>query len=251
MSNGLRNVFAAIWPRYELTNHVLTLGLDMVARRLVARAAGQAQPGRWLDLCSGTGETAALLARRAPIGTLVYAADFCLPMLACARRKRVRSSLLLTVADASQLPYPDGSFQLVTITFATRNLASSPAGLRTCLCEIRRVLAPGGLLAHLETSQPPHPVIRGLFHAYVACVVKPVGARLTGNMPGYAYLASSIPRFPGAEELARAMTEAGFSSVSFRHLLLGVGALHVAKNQGQSPHSCPAREPHNGGSHSQ
>jgi demethylmenaquinone methyltransferase/2-methoxy-6-polyprenyl-1,4-benzoquinol methylase len=88
------------------------------------------------------------------------------------------------------------------------------------------VLRPGGVLVNVETSQPRSRVFRGLFHAYIKAVVKPIGSRISGYRPGYAYLASTIPRFYAPEDLARILEEAGFSSLAWKRMLWGITAIH-------------------------
>lgn len=232
MSPGLKELFAEVAPTYERVNRVLTLGLDRRWRRKAVRLAVRGGGTRWLDVCTGTGETAAELARRAPAGTIVLAADFCAPMLAVGREKSAGARdkpVLALLADVRRLPFPDASLDLVTISFATRNLNLSKDILTETYREFHRVLRPGGRFVNLETSQPPRRSIRAIFHAYVRAFVRPLGSRISGSRAGYAYLASTIPRFYDAETLAGILRGAGFGGVTFRRLTFGVAAIHVAR----------------------
>lgn len=225
----LRNVYAAIPRRYEAVNHVITLGLDRRWRRAaVHEAAAAAGTAPWLDLCAGTGETAALIARRAPAGTAVIAVDFSLPMLREGRRRRPEALARAVAAEATALPFPAETFGLVIITYAARNLDSRRGLLDASLAEIRRVLRPGGALVNLETSRPGSAPVRRALDIWAAWAVPWLGRLLSGERAGYAYLSSSIRRFRPAGELAEAMFRAGFSGVGWRPLLFGTAAIHTA-----------------------
>ena len=228
----LRDIYTNIPRRYESTNHLLTFGLDMIWRRVAAttaaKATGNSGTGTWLDLCSGTGETALLLSRRAPDGSAVISADFSVPMLLEGVRRRGKGTLIPVAASADALPFPDGTFDLVTVTFAARNLRSRTGLFAGSLMEIRRVLRPGGIFVNLETSQPVTPPVKGILHAYAGIVVGRLGKALTGEREGYAYLAGSIRSFPGPGELASEIEDAGFSTVTWKKLMFGVVAIHTA-----------------------
>lgn len=225
----LRDVYAVIPRRYEAVNSVVTFGLDRPWRRAAAReAAAAASRGPWLDLCSGTGQTAALLARRAPSGTAVFAADFSPAMLGEGRRRRPAALGRAVVADADALPFADETFWLVTVAFAARNLDSRRGLLERSLAEIRRVLRPGGALVNLETSRPAFAPARLVLDGWAARAVPLLGRALSGERAGYVYLSASIRRFRPADELAAMMLRAGFAGVGWRRLLFGAAAIHTA-----------------------
>ena len=226
MDTGIRRIFTDVAPTYDLVNRVLTLGLDPGWREQAARIA--AGPGglRYLDICSGTGDMARALRKHAARHALVVAADFCEPMLRQTAQKAAGCPLVL--ADAGELPFADASFDVVTISFATRNLHSSREMLVRRFAEFHRVLKPGGRFVNVETSQPPSKLIRWGYHAYVKLIVQPVGRLLSGSGGGYAYLAHTIPRFYDAAGLAEVMREAGFAAVDVKLLLCGAAAVHVA-----------------------
>lgn len=230
MSERLREIFSEIPARYERVNHALTFGLDMLWRRAAAKAAVDAGGSRFLDVCTGTGETALLVARGAAPDSFVAGADFTPAMMREGRGKRGRDRIVFVAAEAAALPFPDGAFDAVTISFATRNLNVSRTGLLAAFMEFRRVLRPGGLFVNLETSQPPSPAVRAAFRFYAGRVVGRVGRIMAGSPSGYAYLSNTLRSFYGAEELAAVIEEAGFARVSFRRRALGVVALHIAVN---------------------
>ena len=227
METGIRKIFNEVAPTYERVNRVLTLGLDGRWRKKAARAAAQAGGKLWLDVCSGTGNMAQNLARLAPLGTKVVALDFSPAMLRLASEKP-EAQAAFVMSDVKNLPFPSDRFDLITISFATRNINLSRDLLLCTFQEFRRVLAPGGRFVNLETSQPESEVVRKVFHLYVRAMVKPVGYRLSGSKAGYAYLASTIPRFYGADDLSDLLGQAGFRTVGNRPLFFGAAAIHTA-----------------------
>jgi len=228
MSEGIKKLFSEVSDNYELVNHVLTLGLDIYWRREAAREAAKAGGFLWLDVCSGTGEMVQNLSRLAGKRITLVSTDFCFPMLAKAREKTYVRQVLFTLAEAKFLPFPDQTFDLVTISFATRNLNHRQDILLDNLREFWRVLKPGGRFINLETSQPSFKIFRKLLHSYARLVVKPVGFYLTGSKAGYRYLSFTIPRFYPPEEFSLLLDEAGFRLIFFRSLLFGVSAIHTA-----------------------
>ncbi len=191
---------------------------------MVAKRGGT----KWLDVCTGTGETATYLKGISKENQDVFAVDFSLPMLQEATTKQETNGITLTLADAKNLPFPDNSFDVVTISFATRNITTNRDNLLLFLREFRRVLKPSGLFLNIETSQPPSVIIRKLFHLYARRVISTVGYMISGSRSGYAYLSSTIRRFFEAEEFVKIIREAGFKRVDFHRMLLGIVAIHRA-----------------------
>ena len=228
MKNGLKKIYTEIPKRYELVNHIMTLGLDRLWRHRAAAIAAEGGGRRWLDICSGTGEMAVCLRKLAPNGSSVYATDFSMPMLSRARRKEGVGEIGFSISDVSSLPFADSTFDLVICSFAMRNLNRSREDLLHALREVRRVLKEGGRFVNLETSRPENTLVRFVFHSYVRLFIKPVGTAITGSGAGYGYLAGSIPRFYGAAELEDLMLEAGYRGVASKRLVLGAVAVHLA-----------------------
>jgi len=228
-SGAVETIFSQVPRTYELANHILTFGLDIIWRKRAARIAAKAHPGQWADMCTGTGEMAVYLHRLAPSGTVIYAIDFCGPMLDQARRKPQAADINFVAADAKALPFADESFDLITMSFATRNINLSKDILARTFAEFHRVLRPKGLFVNLETSQPSSTLLRKCFHLYIGLFVKMTGARISGAKAPYAYLASTIPRFYRSEELTEILHHAGFEKVTVRKLFLGIAAIHQAE----------------------
>lgn len=223
----IQDIFSSEIPAtYERVNHFITFWNDIIWRRRAARIAAAAGGNRWVDMCTGTGEMAVCISRLAPRGTEVYAVDFSSAMIAVARKKQEADKIKFIVSDAGALAFPDNSFDLVTISFATRNINLSRDALTETFAEFCRILKPGGLFINLETSQPSSSLTRRLFHAYVKLFVKPVGGIISGSGRGYSYLKDSIPRFYKPEELSGIMGEAGFINVTYRKMLFGAAAIH-------------------------
>jgi len=221
-------MFSQVPATYELVNHILTMGLDIVWRRRAAKIAATANAGQWADMCTGTGEMAVNLSRLAPEGTKIYGIDFSEPMLEYARKKPQAARINFVASDIKQLPFPDESFDLLTMSFATRNINLSRDILVQSFSEYYRVLKPGGRFVNLETSRPSFWPVRKIFHLYVKLFVKSVGTRISGASDAYTYLAATIPRFYSAQELADIMHSAGFDKVTFKQYLFGAVAIHQA-----------------------
>jgi len=224
----VRGMFGRIAPRYDLLNHLLSFNLDKRWRaRTVARVAEilDRPDARVLDLCCGTGDVALALEFRGKRPML--ASDFCHPMLVEARGKISARGFRTPVfeADALSLPLADVSLDLITVAFGFRNLANYQHGLD----EMLRVLKPGGTAAILEFSQPPNPAFRALYGFFSTSVLPRVGGIISGSRDAYSYLPESIRKFPGAEQLAQQMRQAGFSSVEFERMTGGAVALHLGR----------------------
>jgi demethylmenaquinone methyltransferase/2-methoxy-6-polyprenyl-1,4-benzoquinol methylase len=227
---AMRQMFAAVAPRYDFLNHLLSLGRDIAWRRATAKALREvlARPGSLAaDVCCGTGDMALALARYS--AGKVIGTDFCRAMLLRAQRKAWRSDrpLFLAEADALALPFRDGSFDVVSVAFGLRNVGSRAAGLR----ELRRVLKPGGTVAILEFSHVRSPVFGPLFRFYSQRILPRLGTWISGVPGAYQYLPDSVSQFPDQESLAAVLPAAGFVNVRYRNFTGGVAALHLAEKR--------------------
>ena len=228
----LRRLFNQVTPRYDLLNRVFTFGLDQRWRRRAARLCIADGTKRVLDLCCGTADLALLMATEASDEMEIVAADFSETMIKAATEKveaqGSSNQVELVLADAADLPFPDGHFDAVGIAFAFRNLTFANPDTAAYLSEVLRVLSPKGRFVIVETSQPQYPLLRAAFHAYMRLWVGPLGGLASGNRGAYRYLAESACRFPPQEEVASQLMNAGFSRVECRPLLLGVACIHEA-----------------------
>jgi demethylmenaquinone methyltransferase/2-methoxy-6-polyprenyl-1,4-benzoquinol methylase len=228
MSKGVLKIFSEVAHKYELVNHILTLGLDIPWRRKAAQVATSGGGALWLEVCSGTGEMAVNLKKLAAPTTKIVVSDFSMPMVSKAGAKEELSSATISLADSIQLPFLENTFDLVVISFATRNITPTRSKLLMFLREFYRVLKPGGRFINLETSQPSSALIRIAFRLYTRQVIKLVGRIISGSKTGYAYLAHTVPRFFDAEELSIILYETGFSNVKYIKMTLGTVAIHRA-----------------------
>ena len=228
MRKGIQQIFSEVSGTYELVNHVLTFGLDILWRKKAAREAAKAGGYYWLDVCSGTGEMAQNLSRISDGKVKIVSVDFSFPMLAKASEKKLIPNVSFALAEAVTQPFPDETFNLITISFATRNINTRKETLKNYLVEFHRVLKPGGYFVNLETSQPSSKIIRRLFHLYIKLTVKPVGSLLSGYKPAYSYLSFTIPRFYPPEEFSSLLYQARFARVTYKALLFGISAIHTA-----------------------
>ena len=224
----IQKIFSEAAHSYETVNHVLTMGLDMSWRKKAAKHAVQGGGTRWLDVCSGTGNMAALLSKLGEEKTAIVSQDFCLAMMNKARLKPEAEKISFCISNACKLPFPDNTFDLVTISFATRNINENQDVLVQYFREFYRILRPGGRFVNLETSQPQSKIIRKVFHFYIRLIVAPIGCLISGSKTAYKYLSYSIPLFYSAEELSNILYKAGFKTVSFSRLTFGACAVHTS-----------------------
>ena len=228
MSKGLLRIFSEVANQYELVNHILTFGLDIPWRKKASQIAAANGGTLWLEVCSGTGEMAVNLQKYASQKTRVVLSDFSFPMVSRARSKSELQNASISLAESSRLPFPDNTFDLVVISFATRNITGNRIRLMKFFKEFNRILKSGGRFINLETSQPISTPIRVAYHLYTKRIVRTVGRLISGSRTGYAYLAHSVASFFDAEELSLILHEVGFSKVDYRTMSFGIVAIHRA-----------------------
>jgi len=215
-------MFDSVAPRYDLTNTVLSVGLDRRWRKR-ARQCLELQPGqRVLDLAAGTGVSTAELQKS---GAVAVGCDFSLGMLRAGKASRRRRAVRFVAGDGLHLPFADGAFDAATISFGLRNIAQPEAALR----EMARVVRPGGRLVVCEFSQPTFAVFRALYLNYLMRLLPWVARRVASNIDAYVYLAESIRAWPTQDALARTIASCGWDQVRFRNMTGGIVALHVAE----------------------
>lgn len=211
------SMFDGVAANYDLTNDVLSLGQARLWRKEVAKAVG-ARPGHLvLDLAAGTATSSLPFAAT---GAYVVPCDFSLGMLREGKKKH--PWLPLTAGDATKLPFKDGVFDTVTISFGLRNVQNTDGALR----ELYRVTKPGGQVVICEFSQPTWAPFRTVYTEYLMRALPPVARAVSSNPDAYVYLAESIRDWPDQPALATLLQKAGWSKVAWRNLSGGIVALH-------------------------
>lgn len=211
------SMFDGVAANYDLTNDVLSLGQARLWRKEVAKAVA-ARPGHLvLDLAAGTATSSLPFAAT---GAYVVPCDFSLGML---REGKKRNPWLpLTAGDATRLPFKDGVFDTVTISFGLRNVQDTDGALR----ELYRVTKPGGQVVICEFSQPTWAPFRTVYTEYLMRALPPVARAVSSNPDAYVYLAESIREWPDQPALAALLQKAGWGEVAWRNLSGGIVALH-------------------------
>ncbi len=226
-ASRVREMFSRLAWRYDLVNDLMSAGLHRRWKRETVRLAVKEAGGarRVLDLCCGSGDLC-FLAEELGAGRVV-GADFTLPMLAVARRRGLaaRARARFVQADALSLPFPDESFDAVTISYGLRNVADLPRALR----EMRRVLSPGGRIAVLDFGKPQNPVASALYLSYLRTVMPAIGWIFHGDPETYRYIPDSLERYPGQRGVDKLLREAGFENPRFHDRLLGAMGINLAE----------------------
>lgn len=212
-------MFDGVARRYDITNDVLSMGQDRRWRKRVLRLVDP-KPGEIvLDLAAGTGTSSAPFAAA---GATVVPCDFSIGMLTVGQQSR--PDLPFVAGDGMQLPFADGTFDVVTISFGLRNIHDPSTGLR----EMLRVTKPGGRLVVCEFSRPVWKPFARIYTNYLMRFLPWVAKKVSSSPDSYVYLAESIRAWPDQAGLARMMTSAGWGSVDWHNLSGGVVALHRA-----------------------
>ncbi|BDS08040.1 demethylmenaquinone methyltransferase [Oceaniferula spumae] len=217
--NYVKKAFSRIADRYVVTNHVLSLGTDILWRKKVGRIVADWNPAEVLDVATGTGDLALEIQRRCP-DAKVTGSDFCEEMLAHAAEDGVRETV---VADAMNMPFSDDSYDVLTVAFGLRNMASWPDALK----EMRRVLKPGGHLLVLDFSLPTG-VLRGPYRFYLNKVLPKIAGLMTGEGDAYEYLAGTIEKFPSGKDMCGLIESCGFTGAEADPLSFGVASIYTA-----------------------
>jgi len=253
-------LFSRIAPRYDLVNDLQSFWLHRLWKKRLVRSAQVPERGAALDLCCGTGDIVRALAREYPGAAIAVGLDFAAPMLriatgaaspdlvaaeqdgagggtspnanapasrgtdAAALSRPRRPRILFIRADALRVPFPDESFDCVTISYGLRNVAD----VRACISEARRVLRPGGRFLILEFGKPPGALVSRLYFAYLRAAVPLFGRLFFGDRAAYRYIHDSLVRFPSQSEVVDLVRAGGFGRVEVQSLLAGIMAIYVA-----------------------
>jgi demethylmenaquinone methyltransferase/2-methoxy-6-polyprenyl-1,4-benzoquinol methylase len=215
-------MFGAIARRYDLANHTLSCGTDFYWRKCAANMVASWRPRKIVDLATGTGDLALAVQKKLPDAE-VTGVDFLPEMLELARRKGVRETIL---ADAMKLPFPDASFDCVTIAFGLRNMEN----WRDALVEMSRVLKRDGRLLVLEFSLPTVSIVRIIYRFYLHRCLPLLGSFLTRKKSAYDYLGDSIEEFPSGHAMIDLIEASGFKHVTLQPLSYGVATIYTAQS---------------------
>ena len=214
----VKGAFAKIADRYVVTNHVLSMGTDILWRRKVGRIVSRWNPEHVLDVATGTGDLALEIQKRCPEAK-VLGTDFCPEMLAHATEGGVKET---KVEDAMNLSFEDNTFDVVTAAFGLRNMEDWQKALR----EMGRVIKPGGHLLVLDFSQPSG-FLRKPYGLYLNRILPKVAGLLTGQGGAYQYLAGSIGEFPYGEKMIELFNNAEFQDCECRSLSGGIASIYT------------------------
>ena len=215
-------MFARIAPRYDLLNTISSFNQHGKWRRIAVRLVGARVGDRCLDVCTGTGDLAVELANAVLPSGCVIGVDFCEPMMRMGLKKLKGTRSHLMAGNAQNIPCPSNRFDVVTIGFGIRNVASRERGL----AEMYRVLQPGGKIAILEASRPDNGFLRPLVELYLYKVVPKIGA-LFGLKSAYTYLSDSVAAFLSKAELATMLEMVGYVNVSAHPMNFGTVCVHI------------------------
>ena len=222
----VRSVFASVAPKYDLMNDLMSFGAHRLWKRFTLSLTGLRRGQRGLDVAGGTGDLAAGMLRQVGKTGHVVLSDINQDMLELGRDRLLDAGLAGNVecvqADAERLPFPDDSFDCVTIGFGLRNVTDKAAALRSML----RVLKVGGQLLVLEFSKPRAAGLQPLYDAYSFKILPRLGRIVAHDSASYQYLAESIRMHPDQETLLGMLREAGFAQTRYHNLAGGIVAVH-------------------------
>lgn len=210
-------MFDGVAKRYDLTNQILSGGNAALWRVATVKAVDPKPGQRVLDIACGTGTSTAALAKR---GATVVGVDFSTGMIVEARRRH--PGIEFVQGDAADLPFADGEFDAVTVSFGLRNFKDAHAAL----AEMFRVLKPGGWVVITEFSTPPVALVRATYSGYLKHVLPRIADLASSNPEAYRYLGESIEEWPDQAQLASWLRGAGFTRVAYRNLTAGIVAMH-------------------------
>ncbi len=215
----VKDAFAKIADRYVSTNHVLSVGTDILWRKKVGNIVKSWNPEKVLDMATGTGDLALEIQKKCP-DAFVMAADFTPEMLAHADRRGVKHTM---VADGMAMPFQDDEYDVLTVAFGLRNMEDWGTALR----EMSRVVKPGGHLLVLDFSLPDN-VLAKPYGFYLNKVLPKLAGILTGERGAFEYLAGTIERFPSGEKMNAFIEEHGFKDATWTPLSGGIAAVYTA-----------------------
>lgn len=225
-NNQVASVFRSVAGKYDLMNDVMSLGIHRLWKRYALELASIRPGQRVLDLAGGTGDLAMKMATDVGENGEIILADINEAMLQRGRDRLINKGIVGNIrfiqANAECLPFPDNSFDLLTIAFGLRNVTNKNLALQSMF----RVLKPGGKLLILEFSKPTLPGLSHLYDLYSFHVLPRLGKFIANDAESYRYLAESIRKHPDQDTLLQMMENEGFSNCDYHNLTGGIVALH-------------------------
>ena len=217
----IRKLFDSIVPTYDLLNHVLSFGTDLLWRRNIFKHLKSVNNAHTIDLCCGTGDVSLLMSKR---GAKVVSLDFSMNMLKKGIRKKAIKGRPVS-ADACHIPFRDNTFSVATIAFGIRNIPD----INYFIKEVFRVLTPGGRLAILELVRPENRVIRTLYLFYLNTVLPFIGGVISGRKSAYNYLSKTIATFIDQPDLQKMLQRYGFIHITGHPQTLGIATIIICE----------------------
>lgn len=223
-------MFNNIAPRYDLLNHLLSMGIDKLWRRKTIALLKKAPCDSVLDVATGTGDMA--IALRKKLGVKVTGLDLSEQMLVVARQKVAKMKLQeieLVPGDSEQLPFETNTFDAVTVAFGVRNFENLEKGLS----EMMRVIRPGGRMFVLEFSKPTVFPVKQLFNFYSATVLPFLGGLISRDRAAYDYLPQSVAAFPEGEQFMQVLQKVGMTQMKQYRLSFGIATIYFSVKPAQ------------------
>ncbi len=223
----VREMFDSIAPAYDWMNRAMTFGVDKLWRRRAVNIVAKSQPAHIVDIATGTGDLAIVLARKLQ-QTRVTGIDLSEGMIDIGRRKVAEAGLAdrvtLSTADCLAMPLADASADAITVAYGVRNFEHLDRGY----AEMFRVLRSGGRLCVVELSTPVNPLVKPFYRLYTKFIIPALGRIVSKDVRAYSYLPESIAAVPQGEEMLRLIRDAGFTDTSFRRMTFGVCTIYTA-----------------------
>ena len=216
----VKNAFSGIAKKYVITNHILSLGIDILWRRKVAKLVSEKKPNRILDLATGSGDLALEIEKETPESEIICS-DFCAPMLDIAKGRGLNTVL----ADAMSLPFNDRDFDLISVGFGLRNMADWSEALH----EMKRVLKTNGYIVILDFSLPDNKFRRALYCIYLNKILPFIAGVITRKRSAYKYLAKTINEFPSGKSMCDFIEGNGFNEAKCYPLSFGIASIYIAR----------------------
>jgi demethylmenaquinone methyltransferase/2-methoxy-6-polyprenyl-1,4-benzoquinol methylase len=225
----IQNIFTTVAPHLDMLTSGFSFGLDHVWRTRAVSRSGIREGEQVLDVCTGTGKLAFLLSRRVGPRGSVTGADFCKEMIELAKIKAGPhyGNVSFVYSDAQNVPFPDNSFDAVTVAFGIRNIPDTEAALR----EFKRVLKPGGKFICLELTKPRPGWFRALYEWYTFKIMPAIALLVMKKGKPYVYLPRSINTFHSPEAFSRLITACGYSDITIHPMTMGIATITRAIKQ--------------------